>query len=175
MATVEFVALLNELMGKSFNGYLCITVKGGGGIEDGVLVFDNGKIVASTYEYLKHGKTLMGEPAFVRIVNAGAAHHGIVDIFQLANEQVEMVLAFNENAIFVPNEKDLKNLKVSEFSNFFEEQATKGEEKAASKSELMKKYRLEDLREGAPETGLAEDAEESDEELLNEIVEQGEK
>ncbi len=170
VATVDFVALLNELIGKSFNGYLCITIQGAGGIEDGELVFENGKIVISSYEYLKHGKTLLGEAAFVRAINASAAQHGVIDIYQLTLEQVELVLAFNENAIFVPNEKDLKNLKITTFSTFFEEQV-KTEEKTVTRSDLMKKYRLEDLHEGKAEPGPDETSE--DEELLSEIVKQG--
>lgn len=175
VATVDFVALLGELSGKNFNGYLCITIQGANGIEDGTLIFDNGKIVASTYEYLKYSKTMAGEAAFVRIVNASAAQQGVIDIYQLTNDQVQLILAFNENAIFVPNEKDLKNLKVTSFSTFFEDQV-KQEAKPVSRADLMKKYRMEDLHEEKQNEEEELDAEEAEgeEELLGAIVKQGE-
>ena len=45
VSNIDFVALLRELRSKLFNGYLSIAVQGIGGIEEGTVVFDNGKIV----------------------------------------------------------------------------------------------------------------------------------
>ncbi len=145
VATVDFVALVTELQKKSFNGYVCVSVMGTNGIEEGTFVFDEGKIAASLYEYFKYDKTMQGELAFPRVMNASGAKKGVIDIFQLTAQQVQLFLAFNENAIFVPAEKDLRNLKASEFSPFFEEQV-KEEEKRETKTDLIKKLKLEDLK-----------------------------
>ncbi|MFH1258101.1 MAG: hypothetical protein V1658_04130, partial [Candidatus Micrarchaeota archaeon] len=58
-ATIDFAALLKELKDKAFNGYLTLTLQGVGGVEEGITVFDNGKIVAAFYEYLKYNKQVM--------------------------------------------------------------------------------------------------------------------
>ena len=144
VATIDFGALIKELRDKTFNGYLAITVQGIGGIEEGIVVFDNGKIVASFYEYFKHNKQVMGDLAFQRIMNASAANRGVVDIFQLNNDQVQLILAFNEQAICLPTDSDVKKLKVDDFSPFFEEQV-KETAATGNKGELMKKYKLGDV------------------------------
>jgi len=140
VANVDFPALLNELLKKSFSGYLCIAVKGAGGIEEGTLLFDGKKITGSVYEYFKHNKTMLGKEAWVRTLNAAGAEHGVIDIYQLSSEQVELILAFNEQAIWVPSDKELRDLKVSKFSPSLEQQVAGA--KQGEKEELLKKYRL---------------------------------
>ncbi len=146
VATVDFLALLKELGLKLFNGYLAIAIKGNGGIEEGTLLFDNGKIVAATYEYFKHGKTMLADKAFVRVLNASFAKHGSVDLVQLSNEQVQLVLAFNENAITIPNEKDWNAFKGKSFSSTYEDEIT-GVAIPAHGADVMQKYKLTDVDE----------------------------
>ncbi|MCX6767938.1 MAG: DUF2226 domain-containing protein [Candidatus Micrarchaeota archaeon] len=140
VASVDFPALLHELLKKGFSGYLCIAVQGAGGIEEGTLLFDGKKISGGFYEYFKHNKILMGKDAWARVLNAAGAEQGVVDIYQLSSEQVELVLAFNEQAIWVPSEKELRELKTASFSPALEEQA-KGMRKE-EKEDLLKKYKL---------------------------------
>lgn len=145
VATVNFMGLLAEVMKKKFDGYLCICVQGRGGMEEGTLVFEDGRIVASMYEYFRYNKILMGEQAFARVLNASAAKHGIIEIYQLTAEQVQLILAFNEQAIFVPVERDLRNVNINEFSIAYEERVQ--EEKKESKDtkeNLLKKYKIEE-------------------------------
>ncbi|MFQ5406719.1 MAG: DUF2226 domain-containing protein [Candidatus Micrarchaeia archaeon] len=171
VATVDFVALLTELKNKAFNGYACISVMGTGGIEEGTLVFDNGKIVACVYEYFKYNKSIHGEEAFPRAMNASAASKGVIDIYQLSNQQVQLFLAFNENAIFVPAEKDLKSFKVGKFSPFYEEQI-KEQEKKTTKRDVIKKLKLEDLKreEERMTEDLATQTSENEEDLLSQMT-----
>jgi len=143
VASVDFLALLKELLAKSFNGYLCMTIKGLGGIEEGIILFDNGKVVASFYEYFKYAKTMFGDQAFVRVMNASVAKEGVIDLYQLSNEQVQLILAFNEQAISIPTEKDYKNLKLNAFSSTFEDQVKPAESKP-SDVEILKKYKIVD-------------------------------
>ncbi|MFH0971878.1 MAG: DUF2226 domain-containing protein [Candidatus Micrarchaeota archaeon] len=163
VATIDFSALLKELREKAFNGYIAMTIQGISGMEEGTVVCDNGKIVASFYEYFKYNKQVLGDLAFQRVMNSSAAKHGVVDIFQLTNDQVQLILAFNERAICLPSETDIKRLKVEEFSPFFEEQV-KETASVGTKDELMKKYKLGDV-----EKKEVADAEEEDEDLLTDL------
>ncbi|HLC48091.1 MAG TPA: DUF2226 domain-containing protein [Candidatus Norongarragalinales archaeon] len=143
-ATIDFAALLRELKDKVFNGYLAITVEGASAIEEGIVVFDNGKVVASFYEYFKYNKQVLGDLAFQRVMNAAASKHGVADIFQLTNDQVQLILAFNEQAICLPSEGDIKKLRSESFSPLFEEQIKDGEG-TGTKTELLKKFKLGDV------------------------------
>lgn len=109
VVTLDFPALIKELMKKKFSGYLCVTIQGNGGIEEGTLVFNGGKPTAAVYEYLRHNKTIFAKDAVPRIFNAAAATYGVVDIYQLTPEQVQLILAFNENAVLptVMSERDV--------------------------------------------------------------------
>ena len=145
VASVDFLGLLKELKSKVFNGYLCIAVKGRAGFEEGVVVFDNGKVEAVAYDYLTFNKSVTGSKALARVMNASSAKQGVIDLFQLTNEQVQLIIAFNEQAIVVPNEDELKRLKTEVFSNSFEDEITGGE-KAETEKDLLKKYRVSGVK-----------------------------
>ena len=107
LAGLDFQGLLKELARKSFTGYLALMVRGTGGLEEGTLIYDSGRIVACTYEYLRHDKLLFGSDAFPRIGNASAAKKGAVDIFQLSQDQVKLIAAFNDKMAFSPQDSDM--------------------------------------------------------------------
>ncbi len=146
-ASVDFPALVRELFGKRFSGYLALSLKGSRGLEEGVLMFDAGKIVACTYEYFAHDKRVLGEKAFPRILNAANARIGVIDLFQLTDEQVKLVLAFNEAAVYLPNERAMLQFKTTEFSTSFEDEvATVPAAAAPAKTELMKKFGITEMK-----------------------------
>lgn len=145
VASVDFLGLLKELKNKVFNGYLCIAVKGKTGFEEGVMVFDNGKIEAVAYDYLAFNKSVVGSKALARVMNASSAKVGVLDIFQLSNEQVQLIIAFNEQAIVVPSEDELKRLKTDVFSNSLEEEVVGGE-KVETEKDILKKYKLSGVK-----------------------------
>jgi len=153
VASVDFPALLHELLKKGFSGYLCITVQGFGGIEEGTLLLDGKKITGGFYEYFRHNKTLVGKEAWARVLNAAGAENGVIDIYHLSAEQVELILAFNEQAIWVPSDREIRDLKTARFSAVLEQQVAGAKE--GEKEELLKKYRLAGVKERkvAEETG----------------------
>ncbi len=151
VASVDFFALLKELHDKRFNGYVALAVQGASGIEEGTQLFDEGKPVASFYEYYRINKTLYGHGAFERVLNASAANAGVIEVFELSNEQVHLVVAFNEPAIFVPTETDLRPRQIV-FSNSFEE-AVRASTLSPTRGELLKKYRLSQADVSTVETG----------------------
>ncbi len=142
VAATDFGTLLLELRTREFNGYVSITVKGTLGIEEGTLLMEKGKVIGCSYEYLKHGKTISGQKAFERVLNATAAKHGVIDVFELEIQQIDLTLAFNESLVYVPNMGDLKHSKTSDFSPLYEDEvvAERGGEK-----NLAKKYKLTGL------------------------------
>ena len=140
LASLDFPELVSELGRKTFTGYLAITIRGVGGIEEGTLIFDTGKIVACTYDYFRYDKLMLGSDAFSRIVNASAAKKGVVDIYQLTADQVKLTIAFNEKMVFVPAQAELANMAVTDFSPFFEEQIKS--ESGDNRGELLKKLKL---------------------------------
>lgn len=145
---VDFVALLKELKGKLFNGYVCLTIQGRGGIEEGVIVYDNGKIVGCSYEYLAHQREFLGDAAFSRTMNASLASNGIIDVFQLRNDQVQLILAFNEKIICLPSDAELDKFNSTQFNSAFEDEARRATTQADRPS-LLKKYGVGAIEKGA--------------------------
>jgi len=141
LAGLDFLGLQKELARKAFTGYLALMVRGAGGLEEGTLIYDSGKIVACTYEYLRHDKLLFGSDAFPRIANAAAAKKGVVDLFQLSQDQVKLITAFNDKMAFSPQESDMSAFHATEFSPFYEEQI-KEPEKPEAREQLLKRLKL---------------------------------
>ena len=139
VAATDFNTLLLELRTREFNGYVSIAVKGTGGIEEGTLLMEKGKVIGCSYEYLRHGKTFAGQKAFERVLNATAAKEGVIDVFELEIQQIDLTLAFNENLVYVPNTSDLRHVKVDDFSPLFEQEVVSG---GKEEKNLAKKYRL---------------------------------
>lgn len=139
VATLDFPALLKELIKKKFSGYACVTIQGKGGLEEGTMVFNGGKPTAAVYEYLKHNKTMFAKEAVSRVFNAAAATYGVVDIYQLTPEQVQLILAFNENAVLstVLTERDIDASVVTNFSDKLEEELGIGIEQTKNVEKLL--------------------------------------
>ena len=140
VAVVDFFALLRELGDRKFSGYAAIAVQGKYGIEEGTQVFDDGKPVASFYEYYAFRKMAAGSEAFRRVINASASMKGVIDVVELTNEQVQLAVAFNEAAIYIPSESELKPRKL-EFDPMFEEEF-KLRSLSPTRDELLKKYNV---------------------------------
>jgi len=149
LAGLDFPGLLRELSRKAFTGYLVIMVKGTGGLEEGTIIYDTGKIIACTYEYLRHEKLLFGSDAFPRVANAATAKKGVVDLYQLAQEQVKLITAFNDKMTFLPKETDMSSFNATDFSPFFEEQIK--ETKPEDREHLLKRLKLSDAESKAEE------------------------
>ncbi len=165
-SSTDFLALVDELRRKRFNGYVALSIKGQAGVEEGTILVDTGKIVGTTYEYYAFGLELAGEKAFQRMLNAAVCKNGIIDAVELTSEQVHLALAFHEDAVFVPSEESLRHIKLGAFSPFFEEEVRKLTTASveASRTETGdpnagtgKKYKMYDLtKTDAPKGGMPE-------------------
>ncbi len=90
--------LLEGFFDKKFSGYLVNTLEGFDGIEEGVLIFRDGELIASLFEYELHGITIFGDAAIPHVFNSFAAVYVIADIISLSNQQVDLVTAFNDKS-----------------------------------------------------------------------------
>lgn len=168
VVTLDFPALMKELIRKKFSGYACVTIQGGGGIEEGTVIFNAGKPTAAVYEYLRYNKPIFAKDAVPRIFNAAAATYGVVDIYQLTPEQVQLILAFNENAVLptVLTERDIDGAATTNFSEKFEEElevSREGPKKVEKLLSLMEKIRGKGSR--LTEISLSGGEESSEEEV----------
>lgn len=90
---------ISEFLPKG-SGYIVLTIDGYDGLEEGVIVFKGGNLYAAMYEYLKYGITVLGDLALARFFNAVAAKNGVIDIFNLSQDQVELAFKItNERAL----------------------------------------------------------------------------
>lgn len=139
VATVDFPALLEELGKKQFTGYLELTIKGKGGIEEGSLLLEKGKCTASSYYYYKHKTNLVGQKAVERYANAVNAKHGTLDIFQLTDAKKQAPI---EDAGATITLKETNLMKTGKFSPEYEAELTS--ESNPSKEDVAHKYKIGD-------------------------------
>jgi len=167
LAGLDFQGLLKELARKAFTGYLSVMIRGAGGLEEGTLIYDSGKMIACTYEYLRYDKLLFGSDAFPRIANASAAKKGVVDLYQLSADQVKLITAFNDKMVFSPKDSDMSAFHATDFSPFYEEQV-KEPAKPEAREQLLKRLKLWEA-EGKAEEELppATDAQEDNQSIDN--------
>ena len=82
------------------SGYIVLTIDGYDGLEEGIIVFKGGNLYAAMYEYLKYGITVLGDLALARFFNAVSAKNGVIDVFNLSQDQVELAFKItNERAL----------------------------------------------------------------------------
>ena len=135
---------LGELMSSGFTGYLAVASQGSYGMEEGIIVFDSGKIRACSYEYFTFSRDFGGEAALKRALNAMLNPKALIDSYSLMGYQVQLVATLNESHAF-RDPIGQGRLDVPEsFSNAFEEEMAKEEQKTRgpSREELLKKYNL---------------------------------
>ncbi len=133
---------LKKLSEEQFTGYLCVTIHGKKGIEEGILLYHKGKIVASSYEYFYYDRTFKAEEALKRTLNALKANFGVVDYFSLSPSQVQLALTLNDEFNL---EKALEFEEINlpkVFSQEFEEKIAE-EQGELSKEEFFKKLGLQ--------------------------------
>src|SRR3989344_7385300 len=92
-------SFLMKLVAERFNGYACVTIAGKTGFEEGVLLFHDGIIAASDFEYYRYNVRFAGDRGLERCYNAFLARNGVLDLFALTTYQVQLVLTLNEDAI----------------------------------------------------------------------------
>jgi hypothetical protein len=140
--SIDASKYVTKLMDEKFNGYLCVTIHGKEGLEEGVIVFNEGSIVSSNYDYYKFNKSFLAEEALERSLNALNARIGVIDLFALNSYQVQLILTLNEeNNLKEVVTKD--NLKIKNYFNEdYEKEVIDEAGEVTSKVDLFKKFGL---------------------------------
>jgi len=145
LSDINLKEYMAKLIEQKFNGYMCITVKGRGGIEEGALIFHNGNIVSSDYEYYRYNKKFMAEDGLARTINAVIAKIGVVDTFSLSSYQVQLIMTLNEDCNLKNEIMSIDSLQFPKAFDYSFEDALGDERKPAKdyeKDVLLKKYGL---------------------------------
>lgn len=105
----DFKKLLSKLGGMKMNGYMALDVMTINGIEEGILVFEGGKITGAEYTYFNKEQVVMGDDALPLVLNA-ASSNGIFDLYELTSKDMQLVRSLNQDSLLkkVPDEHDLQ-------------------------------------------------------------------
>ncbi len=152
---------ITKLLQEEFNGYVCIMIKGIHGLQEGVILIHNGKIVAASYDYFYYMRQYTAEPALERTLNAMMAKTGVLDTFSLSSYQVQLVLTLNEEA-GLKKPVDAGSLKMPEKYSEEYEKALIQKREEQKKGEIAKKLGLGEFLTGMTKEDLLKIASEED-------------
>ena len=147
-AEFDYKSRLNSCLGGDFSGYIVLTIDGFDGMEEGVLIFRKGYLSAGLYEFLNYGITMFGDSSLKHTFNAFLNDKGIVDVYGLTNQQVDLVTAFNDKIKLTrPVTKgDASKLFALKYSSELSKELLKEVlQKQESKDEVLKKFGLTSL------------------------------
>lgn len=144
---IDTKKLLEGFCEKSFSGYFIATLNGVSGIEEGALIFKDGRIVASFYEYGMYKVTIFGNESLEHVFNSFAAEYCIADVVSLSNQQVDLVTAFNDKAkLETPLQKgDIGKMVQKSFSKELGQKVANESIEKNDKAEIYKKLGLSEL------------------------------
>ncbi len=144
----DMLAKIQELMDKGFTGYIIVTIDGHDGIEEGALLFKKGELIGAGYEFMKYDVKIEGNAAFEIVLNAFRAKHGIVDIYTLTTQHMELLIAFHERMLMSIkiDKKKLQKIYPKEFTDKYAKEVIK-RQKEITKYELFKKAGIAGLAE----------------------------
>lgn len=116
---IDFEVIFNEFQKRLFNGYVIQSVSGDC-IEEGVIFFREGEIVACIVECLALKQTYKSSEALNYFFNQTKGI-GFFQVIELTRSQVDLVTAFDEKML-ITNKislKDLANLIPNKFESKF--------------------------------------------------------
>ena len=144
----NFSQRTTELIKTKFSGYVNITIEGFDGLEEGTLIFREGKVIACVFEYLRYGIVVNGNSAIAQVFNAGAAKQGVFDIIAFRPTDAELTIAVNpkiRTSVDVTS-NDIKKLTHAVFNPGYARKVLSIVMKSSShKSEIMKKLGLGEM------------------------------
>ncbi len=138
LSKVDKKKILTDLFDGLFTGYIVLTVEGKTGIEEGLLLFEKGELKGSIFEEISKENELMGDIALIKSMNAFAAKEGIIDVNSLTKQQVELIIAFQENILITKTTKAEELIKLIPKTY----DSIKKENKKETKIDIFKKIGL---------------------------------
>ncbi|GEM_PF-872455 len=95
--------LFFDLNQKKFDGYIQLTVDGKYGFEESFVIFEKGNIAGHIYLIEGYDIELYGKEAFDLCINSFGAELGIFNIYNLKEDQIKLVLIFNDKIKYEKN------------------------------------------------------------------------
>jgi hypothetical protein len=106
--------LFVDLSANNFDGFINLTNNTDNGFEEGFIIFEKGKITGCMYFVDFYDIHLYGKEGFDYSVNLLGAKKGILNIFELSEDQIKLVLLFNNKIKYelgLITKKELRNKK----------------------------------------------------------------
>ncbi len=144
---IDLNKLFLELLEKKFEGYCHLTTLGKYGFEESIIILSKGRITGLIFLNPGYDIELYGKDAVLFCFNTYAQPSGRLNIFGLTDDQVKLVLLFNDKIKYSLSisEKKLpfKNLKYNE--KLLDDLLSKKVAKEKSSKELFNEFNLVDL------------------------------
>jgi len=109
LKNLNYQSMIQDLITKKFNGYICLTAKDNFGYEDTFIVFQEGVVSGAFHSFLDKAKENFGDNAIKLFMSCFTLKLGTLDVYALTKEQTELILTFNEKIKNMPI-KDIKYL-----------------------------------------------------------------
>ncbi|MCK9293224.1 MAG: hypothetical protein WCY27_03825 [archaeon] len=92
--------LILDLGFKKFSGYSYLVINTDLGFQEGILLFSKGDVVGSIYFNSFNGIEVYGKDAFDLSISSFGYTDGILNIYRLTDEQIKLILIFNDKIKF---------------------------------------------------------------------------
>ena len=137
---------LKAMMEEDFTGYLILTTEGRTGLEESVLLFRKGGIAGSIFSFETAGKEVIGEKALTLSLNSFRSKYGIIDISALSIQQIDLIVAFNEELKIVKQYsfKEIEKMIPPSFNQDYASDLSP-DKKEPSRDDLFKEFGLAGL------------------------------
>jgi len=88
--------LFLDLGNKKFSGYTYLVINGKYGFEESIVIFTKGRVAGSIFLIDSYDVELFGLDAFKLSVNSYGHKDGLLNIYNLTDDQIKLILIFNE-------------------------------------------------------------------------------
>jgi len=145
LVKINAKSLIGDLTKPDFNGYICVTISGKTGVEEGLMFFKKGRLKISNYEYFKYNTKYIKKEGLERCLNSLIAKTGVVDKFSATEEQTKLIETLKEEEVFAD---DTKIKLPNEFSYQYEDEEIKKhiKEKGVSREDILRRFGITSLR-----------------------------
>ncbi len=108
--------LFYDLNSKKFDGYIQLTIDGKYGFEESFIIFEKGNVAGNIYLIEGYDIELYGQEAFDFCMNSFGAKLGAMNIYNLKEDQIKLILIFNDKTKF---SKTIVSEKKNKPKNYF--------------------------------------------------------
>lgn len=147
LESLEPKKLLADLHKNKFTGYLLIITYKDFGFEDNIIFLEKGECVGSIYVNNLYNKEFLNKPAFELSFNSFNSSSGFLSIYGLSEEQLKLILIFNEkikyNFSFKP--KSFSKLKFEYNPEIVKQHLKESMPVIVSKNHLFNKFNINEL------------------------------